>query len=168
LGNFLINPNDWYDFDDAALSSLCLLFDPVSEEFTVHHLKVAINLNGVFEVSPGVFSDELDYRLGVCGDILSDSDLHTAVWQEMCIYVKSKWLMKHFIFGLITEIAPNAFKRIPYFGKFFRIPYAIDTLAWSTHREMLLELSGIKSGITQNRRSEISSNLWLVVKGKRN
>ena len=168
LGNFLVNPNEWRKSGDAALSSLGLVFDPVSEEFTVHHLRVRINSYGETEVSQVAFSNELVHRLNVCCDILNEPELHMAVWQEMCNDVKSSWLLKHFVYAFVTEIAPSVFKRIPYFGKFFRIPYAIDTLAWSTHREMLLELSSIRNGSVQNRRSEISSTLWSVVKGKPN
>ena len=168
LGNFLVNPDEWQKSGDAALSSLGLVFDPVSEEFIVHHLRVLLNEYGEIEVSQAAFSNDLVHRLNVCRDILNDSELHMAVWQEMCNYVKSSWLMKHFVYAFVTEIAPSVFKRIPYFGKFFRIPYAIDTLAWSTHREMLLELSSIRNGAAKNRRSEISSTLWSVVKGKSN
>jgi hypothetical protein len=168
LGNFLVDPNDWRKSGSAAVSSLSLVFDPISEDFTVHHLKVAINKSGEIEVSPSAFSNELVHRLKVCSDILKDPELHTAVWQEMCIAVKSSWLTKHFVFAFVTEIAPSMFKKIPYFGKFFRIPFAIDTLAWSTHREMLLEISSMRSGTAKNHRNQLSSNLWSVVKGQSN
>ena len=165
LGNFLVEPNDWRKADNATMSSLSLLFDPISEDFTVHHLKVDLNRSGEIEVSPSAFPNELVHRLKVCSDILRDPELHIAVWQEMCNAVKSSWLTKHFVFAFVTEIAPSMFKKIPYFGKFFRIPYAIDTLAWSTHREMLLEISSMKSGAAKNRRSQLSSDLWSVIKG---
>jgi hypothetical protein len=168
LGNFLVDPNDWRKSDNAAMSSLSLVFDPISEDFTVHHLKVAINKSGEIEVSPSAFSNELVHRLKVCSDILKDPELHTAVWQEMCIAVKSSWLTKHFVFAFVTEIAPSMFKKIPYFGKFFRIPFTIDTLAWSTHREMLLEISSMRSGTAKNHRNQLSSSLWSVVKGQSN
>lgn len=168
LGNFLVNPDEWQKSGDAAQSSLGLVFDPVSEEFTIHQLRVLINENGETEVSQVGFSNELVHRLNVCCDILKESELHMAVWQEMCNDVKSSWLMKHFVYAFVTEIAPRVLRRIPYFGKFFRIPYVIDTFAWSTHREMLLELSSIRNGAARDRRNEISSTLWSVVKGKSN
>jgi hypothetical protein len=168
LGNFLVNPLDWKGFGDETLSSQCLLFDPKSMDFSVHHLKVRSCEDEIVEVIQESFSPELVHRLDVASKIICDTERHQAVWQEMCFEVKSSWLSKHVIFSIITEFAPRMFQTIPWVGKFFRTPFAIDTLAWSTHREMLLELLNIKNNPSIDRRNKASSELWSVVKGKCN
>jgi hypothetical protein len=166
LGNFLVDPSDWPEMSEVNLSSLCLLFNPVDMCFSIQQLRCGLNDFGTIEVKSKQFTEELNNRLEVAAEIMGDKNLHSAVWQEMCVEIKSLWLRKHFLFSFINEIAPPAFQRLPYIGKFFRIPFALDSIAWSVHREMLITLSELKNHIRPDERTLKSSEYWSVIKGK--
>ena len=167
LGNFLVDPLDWPDVSEVNLSSLCLLFNPVDLSFSIKQLWCSLNDAGTIEVKPRKFTEELNNRLVVAAEIIDDRNLHSAVWQEMCVEIKSLWLRKHFFFSFINEIVPSAIQRLPYIGKFFRIPFALDSIAWSVHREMLITLSELKYQIRPDERTLKSAEYWSVIKGKR-
>lgn len=167
LGNFLVNPRDWPEISEVNLSSLCLLFNPVDLSFSIQQLWCGLNDADTIEVKPRKFTEELNNRLEVAAEIIDDRNLHSAVWQEMCMEIKSLWLGKHFLFSLITEIAPSTLQRLPYIGKLFRIPFALDSIAWSVHREMLITLSELKNHIHPDERTLKSTEYWSIIKGKR-
>ena len=167
LGNFLVDPLDWPAISEVNLSSLCLLFNPMDLSFSIQQLWCGLNNAGTIEVKSRRFTEELNKRLEVAAEIIDDKNLHSAVWQEMCIEIKSLWLRKHFIFSFINEISPSALQRLPYIGKFFRIPFALDSIAWSIHREMLITLSELKNHIRADERTPKSAEYWSVIKGKR-
>ena len=168
LGNFLVDPVDWPELSRTNLSSLCLLFNPLDMSCSIQQLQCSLNDYGAIEVNLKPFTEELNNRLKVAAEIVADKSLHAAVWQEMCMEIKSLWLRKHFVYSFINEIVPPALRRIPYIGKFFKIPFALDSIAWSMHRDMLITLSEMRNGIEPNQRSPKSSEYWSVIKGKSN
>lgn len=133
---------------------------------SIQNLQCGLNDGGTIEVKSKPFTEELNNRLEVAAKIIADKNLHAAVWQEMCLEIKSLWLRKHFLFSFINETVPPALQRLPYIGKFFKIPFALDSIAWSIHREMLITLSELKNRIQSDERTLKSSEYWSVIKGK--
>ena len=166
LGNFLVDPSDWQESSGVNLSSLCLLFNPVDMSFSIRKLRCGLNDVGAIEVKSKAFTEELNSRLEIAAEIIANKNMHVAVWQEMCIEIKSLWLRKHFLLSFINEIVPRALQKLPYIGKLFKIPFFLDSIAWSIHREMLITLSEIKNHIQTDERTLKSSEYWSVIKGK--
>ena len=148
------------------LSSLCLLFNPVDMSFSIRKLRCGLNDVGAIEVKSKAFTEELNSRLEIAAEIIANKNMHIAVWQEMCIEIKSLWLRKHFLLSFINEIVPRALQKLPYIGKLFKIPFFLDSIAWSIHREMLITLSELKNHIQTDERTLKSSEYWSVIKGK--